>query len=459
MCSGREKNQCVGPASSAWPCVTMRHDACVYEAGDVRDRRVDDDWWRWCGHGFAAAAHASSRTAAGDRSEERRRRADISGDESLRGTSRQLRRPRRRLRGAARAVHAARNPSDNSLAVGPDHIVQIVNSRMAIFTKKGKKYDTTGQVLYGPVTTNNVFAGFGGPCEARNNGDAVVRYDQLADRWLIVMPIFATTCRPDQPRVPGERRPPSLPHRGSSRRTVKPATPGPAAAPPPNPAQPPPAGRRQRGQQARRAARRRRRRRARTPMCYAVSTSADPLGRTIAMHSIARSFRTIRDRRSGPTATTCRRAPATTSSRSTPASSIARRCSKGEPATRAVRHHRRRQLSQQRRHRRQGAAAARRAEHHDGGRRHAARRRSSKTTGIYAWKFHVDWEKPAKTAVDRPVEDRRRAVSLSVRRPADQLRAAAGTDRAPRRAGRQDHGAPRLPARRRPRVDRRRRIR
>src|SRR5262249_10299350 len=30
-----------------------------------------------------------------------------------------------------------RNPSDNSLAVGPDHIVQIVNSKMAVFTKKG----------------------------------------------------------------------------------------------------------------------------------------------------------------------------------------------------------------------------------------------------------------------------------------------------------------------------------
>src|SRR5262245_21452776 len=44
-----------------------------------------------------------------------------------------------------------RNPSDNSLAVGPDHIVQVVNSRMAIFTKKGKRYTDTGQVLYGPV--------------------------------------------------------------------------------------------------------------------------------------------------------------------------------------------------------------------------------------------------------------------------------------------------------------------
>jgi hypothetical protein len=82
-----------------------------------------------------------------------------------------------------------RNPSDNSLAVGPDHIVQVVNSRMAVFTKKGKKFDSTGRALYGPVNTGNVFRGFGDFGEF-NNGDAVVRYDQLADRWLIVLPIF-----------------------------------------------------------------------------------------------------------------------------------------------------------------------------------------------------------------------------------------------------------------------------
>jgi hypothetical protein len=83
-----------------------------------------------------------------------------------------------------------RNPSDNSLAVGPNHVVQIVNSRMAIFSKAGKKFKESGTPLYGPVNTNTVFRGFGGQCELRNNGDAVVRYDQLADRWLIVMPIF-----------------------------------------------------------------------------------------------------------------------------------------------------------------------------------------------------------------------------------------------------------------------------
>ncbi|MFP4488449.1 MAG: hypothetical protein ACLFN1_04020 [Bacteroidales bacterium] len=100
-----------------------------------------------------------------------------------------------------------RNPSDNSLAVGKDHIMQTVNSKMAIFTKKGERYSSSGRVLYGPVNTNNVFRGFGGPCEEMNNGDAVVRYDQLADRWLVVMPIFRRVAPRDnepEPRRDGE---------------------------------------------------------------------------------------------------------------------------------------------------------------------------------------------------------------------------------------------------------------
>src|SRR6266487_418246 len=36
-----------------------------------------------------------------------------------------------------------RNPSDNSLAVGTNHIFQIVNTRMAIYSKKGKQFDRT----------------------------------------------------------------------------------------------------------------------------------------------------------------------------------------------------------------------------------------------------------------------------------------------------------------------------
>jgi hypothetical protein len=174
-----------------------------------------------------------------------------------------------------------RNPSDNSLAVGPDHIVQTVNSRIAIFTKKGGRFETTGRALYGPVPTNTVFAGFGGTCEERNNGDAVVRYDQLADRWLLVMPIFRRGAeRPDQPPVQsaGPRAIVSVPGR--------PGQPGAAArlavpplAPPPRPLATAPA---QPGQRAGRAGQRGRGQaeqpRGPYSMCYAVSASSDPMG-------------------------------------------------------------------------------------------------------------------------------------------------------------------------------------
>src|SRR5688572_21663575 len=131
-----------------------------------------------------------------------------------------------------------RNPSDNSLAVGPDHVMQTVNSRMAIFTRKGRRYTETGRVLYGPVNTNNMFRGFGGTCEARNNGDAVARYDQLARRWLIVMPIFGRAeARPDQPpmwtaRAQAYESPIGRPEQpGPAAALYQPPAPAPAPAP------------------------------------------------------------------------------------------------------------------------------------------------------------------------------------------------------------------------------------
>jgi hypothetical protein len=171
-----------------------------------------------------------------------------------------------------------RNPSDNSLAVGPDHIVQIVNTRMAIFTKKGSKFDTTGKVLYGPVETRNVFKGFA-DAGAINNGDAVVRYDQLADRWLIVMPIFR--------RLPNRTNAPPPPKSGGPAQVSLAATNQPGDAlelfQPPAPVRPAAGeegtnagGRGRRGQGGQR----------RGPgsqvgayaMCYAVSTGPDPMG-------------------------------------------------------------------------------------------------------------------------------------------------------------------------------------
>jgi hypothetical protein len=92
------------------------------------------------------------------------------------------------------------NPSDNSIAVGPDHIVERVNTRTAVYTREGELFDDTGTVLFGAVTNNSIFAGFGGQCENRNSGDAVVRYDQLAGRWLFVQPVFQRP--PGQPQGP-----------------------------------------------------------------------------------------------------------------------------------------------------------------------------------------------------------------------------------------------------------------
>jgi hypothetical protein len=146
-----------------------------------------------------------------------------------------------------------RNPSDNSLAVGPDHVMQTVNSEVAVFTKAGAR-------VYGPVGTHTFFAGYGEVCGSRANGDAVVRYDQLARRWLVVMPIFR---RAVVQSAPGAVAPP-----GIAARPGQASDPGPAAppGPPPPPPSPAPAGSPEPPADAAYA------------ICYAVSTTPDPTG-------------------------------------------------------------------------------------------------------------------------------------------------------------------------------------
>lgn len=162
-----------------------------------------------------------------------------------------------------------RNPSDNSLAIGPDHIVQTVNSRIAVYSKRGKKYNRSGTVLYGAVATKSVWAGFGGPCEARNSGDTVVRYDQLGGRWLIVMPMFSRIAPGDFPEKPGRAGDEAAPP-GQLAKSGEASSPGAAAALPPNPPQPPPPPERgQRPPDAKEGV---------WGMCCAVSTGPDPLG-------------------------------------------------------------------------------------------------------------------------------------------------------------------------------------
>ncbi len=69
-------------------------------------------------------------------------------------------------------------PPDTEMAVGPNHIVQVVNLAFAVYNK-------SGTLLAGPSNTNTLWAGFGGPCQTDNSGDAIFLYDRQADRFVL----------------------------------------------------------------------------------------------------------------------------------------------------------------------------------------------------------------------------------------------------------------------------------
>jgi hypothetical protein len=69
-------------------------------------------------------------------------------------------------------------PPDTNGAVGPNHFVEIVNTDFAVFNKSGTP-------LFGPVPINTLWSGFGGNCQVQNDGDPVVSYDRIADRWIL----------------------------------------------------------------------------------------------------------------------------------------------------------------------------------------------------------------------------------------------------------------------------------
>ncbi len=71
------------------------------------------------------------------------------------------------------------SPPDPTGAVGATQYVQWVNLSYAVFDKD------TGDLLLGPIRGNRLWEGFGGDCETHNNGDPVVVYDKLADRWVL----------------------------------------------------------------------------------------------------------------------------------------------------------------------------------------------------------------------------------------------------------------------------------
>lgn len=68
-------------------------------------------------------------------------------------------------------------PPDTEGSVGPNHYFLMINSSFAIYSKEGTQ-------LYGPADNSTLWDGFPGPWSGTNDGDPIVVYDELADRWF-----------------------------------------------------------------------------------------------------------------------------------------------------------------------------------------------------------------------------------------------------------------------------------
>ncbi|TAN46661.1 MAG: hypothetical protein EPN21_19930 [Methylococcaceae bacterium] len=73
------------------------------------------------------------------------------------------------------------SPADVNGDVGPNHYVQMVNNLWRVFDKQ------TGQPLTAPLKLSALFkaGGVTGSCAKQDQGDPIVLYDPLADRWLL----------------------------------------------------------------------------------------------------------------------------------------------------------------------------------------------------------------------------------------------------------------------------------
>ena len=88
-------------------------------------------------------------------------------------------------------------PPDTTGDVGPNHYVQWVNLRYAVYTltRDASNNITAFNLVAGfPKNGNTLWSGFGGRCQSDNDGDPIVQYDQLADRWILTQ--FAVSATP-----------------------------------------------------------------------------------------------------------------------------------------------------------------------------------------------------------------------------------------------------------------------
>jgi hypothetical protein len=79
-------------------------------------------------------------------------------------------------------------PPDTNGAVGATQYVQWVNLEYAVFDK------ASGAIIAGPFEGNSIWADFGGDCADSNDGDPIVQYDKIANRWILTQ--FAVSSTP-----------------------------------------------------------------------------------------------------------------------------------------------------------------------------------------------------------------------------------------------------------------------
>ena len=77
-------------------------------------------------------------------------------------------------------------PPDTNGDVSANNYIQTVNNVFTVWDLNSvNPYTGLPMTVYGPARISSLFAGFGGACELWDDGDPVVVYDHLADRWLI----------------------------------------------------------------------------------------------------------------------------------------------------------------------------------------------------------------------------------------------------------------------------------
>jgi hypothetical protein len=77
-------------------------------------------------------------------------------------------------------------PPDPNGDVGPNNYIQAVNNAYAIYNKAGSMITS--------FTEDQLWSGGPSPCNGSSQGDPIVLYDQLADRWILSHFAFATNA-------------------------------------------------------------------------------------------------------------------------------------------------------------------------------------------------------------------------------------------------------------------------